>query len=158
MSQSKSKLAPRHMDQSQTPLDRLLHNLHQKQHINDAISLPKLHIQESSASKGSDTLGKVRNSINSNGIQSCPEGQAMIMPSPVVSRPKKKSYKKRNIEKGASRNDIDSVNFHLRAKLVFSPKVNKKKRSKEKDMSNKIVSGVKAPQHDRPVAVSKMLL
>ena len=55
------------------------------------------------------------------------------------------------------RDEKDQV--HLRYKLMFSPHKNAaKKRPKEVDMKNKMLSGVKATQHERPVVVSKVLL
>ena len=157
MSSTKSKLAPRHMDSSQTPLDRLLHNLHKNKCIDDVLSLPQLQVENSAekVEKEIDLFKKARNSINSNGGKSITEGNAAIMPSPCILKPKKRNYKKRAVDKVTMRDEKDQL--HLRYKLIFSP-TKARKRPKEVDMKNKMLSGVKATQHERPVVVSKVLL
>lgn len=109
------------------------------------------------AEKETELFKKARNSIISNGAKSITEGNAAIIPSPCILKPKKRNYKKRAVEKVSMRDDKDQL--HLRYKLIFSPnKGVAKKRPKEVDMKNKMLSGVKATQHERPVVVSKVLL
>ena len=76
MSSTKSKLAPRHTDNSQTPLDRLLHNLHTKKAVEDSVSLPKLKVHDSER-KNSELMIDARNSIHSNGGKSVPGSKSI---------------------------------------------------------------------------------
>ena len=139
------------MDSSQTPLDRLLFNLHQRKQLDEPVSLPRLgHHDHHSKGRHQVNLSNPRQSNHS----SQKLEQAPIVQPPCVLTSTKSNYKKRAIDRTSQ---AEKDNLHLRYKLVFSP-TQTRNRMKEGEFKSKMLSGKKATKHERPIHVSRALL